>query len=193
MTYNYSESDEFLWRLATGGDAEAEEELLKRYSVLVRIQARRYFLSGGDGEDLIQEGMLGLLSAVRHFNPEKETAFKTYAELCIKNRLVSAIKMASGAKHSPLNDYISFESPQFTECQSRLTNSIRDPEELIISREGVDFIQESLQKLLSKFESQILAYYLEGLSYSEISAKVGKPEKSVDNAVQRIRKKLQRP
>ena len=181
-----------MWRRAASGDSDAEERLIQRYSVLVRILARQYFLAGGDREDLMQEGMLGLLSAVRHFNPERDASFKTYAELCVRNRLYTAIKTASGAKHLPLNDYVPFESPQFDECQNRLTYDLRDPEELIISKERFDSVRADMDCLLSKFESQVLELYLEGLSYTEIAGKVNKSPKSVDNAVQRIRKKLSR-
>lgn len=182
--------DEILWSSASGGDVAAEEQLVERYSALVRACARPYFLAGGDGEDLIQEGMLGLLSAIRRYDPNHDTSFKTFAELCIRNRLFTAIKSASRFKHSPLNNSISLESPQFDEARTLPSSSLRDPEELIIIRELTDEITSNLSGSLSKFEKEILGYYLEGLSYGDIAVRTGRPVKSVDNAVQRIRKKL---
>ena len=186
MTIN----DELLWKAVSEGNAEAEEELLKRYSRLVKICSRPYFLIGSDNEDLIQEGMLGLLSAVRQYDPNRDISFRSFAELCIRNRLYTAIKSASRLKHSPLNDYVSIESSNFDESRTRIPYFLRDPEELIIAREKTDEISDFLNDSLSKLESEILNLYLGGLSYSEIAEKVNKPVKSVDNAVQRIRKKL---
>ena len=183
-------SDESLWYSAAAGDADAEEALIQRYSVLVRVCARPYFLAGGDSEDLIQEGMCGLLSAVRHFDPARDASFKTYAEHCINSRLISAIRSASRFKHRPLNDSISLESPQFDERQIRPVSFVRDPEELVITQELTDELHSALIEKLSKLEKEILAYYLEGFSYTDIAFKLGRTVKSVDNAVQRIRKKL---
>ena len=183
-------SDESLWSSAAAGDADAEEALIQRYSVLVRVCARPYFLAGGDSEDLIQEGMCGLLSAVRHFDPARDASFKTYAEHCINSRLISAIRSASRFKHRPLNDSISLESPQFDERQIRPVSFVRDPEELVITQELTDELHSALIAKLSKLEKEILAYYLEGFSYTDIAIKLGRTVKSVDNAVQRIRKKL---
>ncbi len=183
-------TDEELWTLASGGDAEAEEELVKRYSVMVRGCARPYFLAGGDSEDLIQEGMFGLLSALRHFDPKRDVSFKTYAERCIVTRLVTAVRTASRFKHRPLNDSISFESPQFDERQILSTGNLRDPEEMVITRELTEELQSALNEKLSRLERGVLDLYLEGLSYTDIAAKRGISVKSVDNAVQRIRRKL---
>jgi RNA polymerase sporulation-specific sigma factor len=186
----YKDRDASLWSLASSGDPAAEEELITEYSRLVRICARPYFLAGGDSEDLIQEGMLGLLSAVRHYDPSKDVKFKTYAEFCIRRRLISAIKSASRFKHIPLNDYVSLESPELDENNTQGTFFLRDPEEFVIARERVDEITDCLYGSLSRFETKILGFYLEGMSYEEMAVKVNKPPKSVDNAVQRIRKKL---
>ena len=184
------ERDGAFWRLAASGDPGAEETVISDYGWLVRSLTRPYFLIGGDTEDLIQEGMLGLLSAVRTFDPSREVRFRTYAESCIRKRLYSAIKSASRIKHIPLNDYESLESPQFDENNTLGAYFLRDPEEFVIARERVDEITECLNGALSRLESKILALYLEGLSYGEIALKTGKPYKSVDNAVQRIRRKL---
>lgn len=183
-------NDEILWSKAVSGDAEAEETLVKKYNVLVKICSRPYFLAGGDSEDLVQEGMLGLLAAIRQFDPDRDASFKTYAEHCIRNRLYTAIKSASRFKHTPLNDYVSFESPQFNEIQTKMSSVLRDPEELLITRERVDEITEKLTGKLSGFESKVLELFLEGRSYGEIAERLGKTPKSVDNAVQRIRKKV---
>ena len=190
MNHITEERNRSFWDLAAAGDPEAEEALISEYSWLVRSCARPYFLIGGDTEDLIQEGMLGLLSAVRMFDPARNVPFKTYAETCIRKRLYSAIKSATRIKHIPLNDYESLESPQFDENNTHRAYFLRDPEEFVIARERVDEITECLYGALSRFESKILALYLEGLSYSEIASTVNAPYKSVDNAVQRIRKKM---
>ena len=182
--------DDSLWELASGGNTDAETQLIENYSRLVRVCARPYFLTGGDGEDLIQEGMLGLISAVRQYDPGKAASFKTFAEHCIRNRLYTAIKSASRLKHTPLNDSISFESPQFDESQARVSCYLRDPEELLIAREHFDELTEHISGSLSNLESEVLELYLSGLSYSDIAKKLNKSPKSVDNAVQRIRKKL---
>lgn len=183
-------TDEQLWQKAAAGDASAEEELVNRYTVIVRVCARPFFLAGGDSEDLIQEGMFGLLSALRHFDPEKDVTFKTYAERCITTRLVTAVRTAARFKHKPLNDSISFESPQFDERQILSQGNLRDPEEMVITRELTEELQAALNTGLSKLERQVLERYLEGLSYTDIAARCGISVKSVDNAVQRIRRKL---
>ncbi len=190
MSKFYNNRDEDLWRRVSDGDAAAEEVLITEYSRLVKICSRPYFLAGGDSEDLMQEGMLGLLAAVRHYNPAKDVKFKTYAEFCIRRRLYSAIKSASRYKHIPLNDYVSLESPELDESITQGMFFLRDPEEFVIARERVNEITDCLSGSLSRFESRVLGLYLDGLSYEEMAAELGKPSKSVDNAVQRIRKKL---
>ena len=187
---NVSNNDEILWADAAAGNADAEEQLIEKYSRLVRACSRPYFLVGGDNEDLIQEGMLGLLSAIRQYDPDRDASFRTYAELCIRNRLLTAIRSAQRFKHTPLNASLSIESPQFDESRVITPETFRDPEELIIIRELTDEIILGSSASLSRFEKTVLDYYLEGLSYAEISKKTGKPTKSVDNAIQRIRKKL---
>ena len=195
MDINYIQlSDEQLQRLAIGGDLRAEEQLALRYSRLVRICARPYFLVGGDSEDLIQEGMFGLLAAIREFDSDKETSFKTYAELCIKRRLISAVKAASRKKHLPLNEGVSLEEILSEESYSH--NSYRGevfrrvPEEQVLAKESESEFFFTFSRCLSRFEKEIMGLYLSGLPYAEIAEKVGRPQKSVDNAVQRIRRKL---
>lgn len=174
---------------------DAEEELVLRHTKLVRACARPYFLAGGDGEDLIQEGMLGLIKAVREYDAGRQASFKTYAELCIKHRLYSAIRSATGGKHSPLNESVSLETPSFSEHVplSRFSDAQQhqNPEELIIGREAFEELSGRLKGQLSEFEAKVLGLYLEGLSYREIGAKINKSLKSVDNAVQRIRRKVE--
>ena len=188
-------TDETLCILAASGDRIAEEALVMRYNRLVRICARPYFLAGGDSEDLIQEGMVGLLVAVREYNPNRGAGFRTYAEICIKSRLFSAMKAAARDKHTPLNNYVPFETPLFSGngdhyAYSAAVPVLKDPEEILLSREAFQERMQALEGQLSGFEVRILRLYLNGLSYSEIAAEVNRSPKSVDNAVQRIRRKL---
>lgn len=180
-------SDESLCRLAASGDREAEETLAARYSRLVRICARPYFLAGGDSEDLIQEGMIGLLSAVRGFRPEEGVTFRAYAEVCIRNRIQSAVKTAAREKHRPLNASVSMDSPSFDESIDTLLSD--DPEGLLIGREEQKARMTALREKLSEFEKTVLTLYLNGLSCREIASQTARSPKSVDNAVQRIRRK----
>ena len=189
-------TDNELLSMADSGDKIAEDQLALRYTRLVKICSRPYFLVGGDGEDLIQEGMLGLLSAIREFDISMNTSFKTYAEVCVKRRIYSAIKGASRKKHEPLNDMVSFEDVLSDESISSAVSYgeayRRSPEEQVLARESVGEIIQTYSQCLSKFEVEILNLYLSGLSYSEIAELCGKTDKSVDNAVQRIRRKLAR-
>ena len=185
-------SDEALCRRAADGSREAEEALVRRYSGLVRSCARPLFLAGGDSEDLIQEGMFGLIRAIREYDGAKAASFRTFAEVCIRNRLISALRAASRDKHSPLNQSISLDTPSFDSSSytaGTLDPSHTDPELLIAERDHVESLLESTRKHLSEFEAKILGYYLEGLSCHEIAKAVGKSPKSVDNAVQRVRRK----
>lgn len=184
------QSDEQLCALAAAGDREAEECLATRYRRLVRVCTRPYFLAGGDSEDLIQEGMIGLLSAIRSFRPEKESEFRPYAEACIRNRFFSAMKAASRGKHSPLNCSVSIESQLFEDGDPSVRpQPSRDPEDMFISRENRESFLRDLHSKLSAFEKTVLQLYLDGLSCREIARQTERPLKSVDNAVQRIRRK----
>ena len=188
-------SDEQLQALALSGSAEAEEELIKRYSIVVKAGSRAYFLAGGDGEDLIQEGLIGLVSAIRNFSPQGGASFKTYAELCIRRRLYSAIRASYSKKNVSIDDCLSLESPFFDENQADTLNVLhhafqRGPEDEIIDRENTSDFWENFLVCLSKLEAEILGFYLKGLSYQEIASEIKRPVKSVDNAVQRVRKKL---
>ncbi len=192
---NYSELDDNrLQELAAVSDRQAEERLVVKYMRLVRRCSRPFFLVGGAPEDLIQEGMLGLLSAIRQYDPKQNAAFKTYAELCIKNRLLSAVKTDSRLKHNPLNDGVPLDSLLSEESQIPLLAYTelfrRTPEEQVLARENKMELQQSFKRCLSPMERNVLRLYLDGLSYQEIAEQTGKPIKAVDNAIQRIRRKL---
>lgn len=189
-------TDAELHALVFERDIQAENELVLRYSRLVRVCARPFFLVGGDSEDLTQEGMMGLLSAIREYRPDADTAFKTYAELCIRRRLISAVRAASRLKHAPLNEGVSLEEILSEETQSRSVFNgeqlCRNPEEQVLARESKNDYLSLFSRYLSKLEIEILTLYLDGMSYAEIAQASGRAPKSVDNAVQRIRKKLAR-
>jgi RNA polymerase sporulation-specific sigma factor len=190
-------TDEQLCAMVSAGDSASEETLVLRYSRLVRICARPYFLVGGDSEDLIQEGMLGLLAAIRDFSPDRRVAFRSYAELCIRRRMISAIRMATGDKHTPLNTYVSLELSLFVSNQEHTSfgtalSRQENPEDLIINKEKLHMLTKLIRGQLTELEHGILGHYLKGLSYSEIAKEVNRSTKSVDNAVQRIRRKVAR-
>ncbi len=190
-----SMQDEALLLLAAKGDRDAEEQLAVRYSWLVRMCARPFFLAGGDSEDLTQEGMFGLLRAIREYDPDTKVPFHSFAETCIRNRLLSAIKTATRLKHMPLNSGVSLEEILNEETNPALPQEKafrRDPEEMVLARESTDELFHTIDRYLSKYEREILRLYLEGRSYREIAQTFGRSEKSVDNAVQRIRRKLAR-
>lgn len=180
-------SDESLCLLAQKNDRDAEEELANRYHRLVRACARPYFLAGGEDEDLLQEGTLGLIKAIREFDPGRDTSFFTFAETCIRHRLFSVLKSASSGKHTPLNQAVPLQPSFFDE---NLPLAQVDPEFLVIDREKAAALLSGARAQLSDFEGKILGYYLDGLTCREIAQTVGKSPKSVENAVQRIRRKI---
>ena len=187
--------DEELCARAAGGDRLAEEVLVKRYHQLVRAITRPYFLAGGDRDDLLQEGMMGLMKAVREFDSRRDASFRAFAEVCIRNRMFSALRAASREKHSPLNQSISIEAPFFDSNSYASVSGHAasvDPEELVILRENAerDFIRISQQ--LSSLEREVLSLYLDGMTCGEIARGLNKPAKSVENAIQRIRRKAAR-
>ncbi len=185
-------SDNELIVQARNGNEFAEETLAKRYGKLVRICARQFFLVGGDGEDLIQEGMLGLLNAIRRYNPDGGASFKTYAERCIRNRLLSAVESANRQKNDPLNQGISLDALRNEDENLSGGDWVytRCPEDIVLEREWFTELQTEYARRLSKYETAVLKQFLAGVSYREIADSLGKTEKSVDNAVQRIRKKF---
>jgi len=197
LDYKVLEDSE-LQSLAVSGDREAEEQLVLRYMRIVRICSRPYFLAGGDAEDLIQEGMFGLISAIRQYDFSREASFKNFAETCIKNRIISVVKAAAGTKNLPLNESLPIDFFQSDESQDSILafGLIRNsPEDQVIASESEEIsktLYSNIVKQLSKLEASVLSKFLDGLSYREIAAETGKTEKAVDNAIQRIRRKLAR-
>ena len=188
-------SDLQLQQMSANGDRAAEEALVGRYMQLVRACSRPFFLAGGESEDLIQEGMFGLISAIRQYDPQNGASFRTFAEICIKKRILSAIRSASRLKHFPLNDGVSFE--QLSEDTSLPFAAIPDfiqpsPEELVLARESKEELYSAFRNRLSRLEIKVLDLYLDGLSYQNIAQRLGKDAKAIDNAVQRIRRKMAR-
>ncbi|MCD7760758.1 MAG: sigma-70 family RNA polymerase sigma factor [Clostridiales bacterium] len=181
-------TDEELCRLCMQGDSAAGESLVRRYSRLVRCCCRPLFLMGGDQEDLIQEGMLGLTLAIRRYDESRNASFRTYAERCIRTRLYTAIRDASSTTHAPLNEAVPLEpdGPVWMSYQD-------DPETLAVDRDAFQERLRQYQQQLTPLEEQVLTLYLQGLSYQEIAQRLDRSVKSVDNAVQRIRRKLQSP
>ena len=189
-------SDEQLVLLSVNGDTEAEETIFHRYKNYVKSKARTYYLIGADNDDIVQEGMIGLYKAVRDFNPDKNITFKTFADVCITRQILTAIRTANRNKHNPLNGSISMNAPVFNEDSGTTFinliqhGSVSNPEEIYIIDESLKEIKNEISKILSGFENQVLELYLDGLSYVEISEKMDKSLKSIDNALQRIKKKL---
>ena len=194
MTDIHSFSDNELQLMAVRGDSSAEEALLERYARNVRMHARLFVLAGGDSEDLIQEGMMGLLSAIRSYNNGEDVPFKSYADLCIRNRIRSAVKSASRRKHLPLNSGVPLDDllSEETMPEAFLSFDRRTTEDQVLDKENEQELQSAFAKHLSPFEQKVLSLYLTGMSYGEMALQTGKPEKSIDNAVQRIRRKLAR-
>ncbi len=191
-------SDESLAELSLAGDELATECILSRYKNLVRLRARMYFLAGADKDDLIQEGMIGLFKAIRDYDSDKRSSFRSFAELCIKRQIITAIKTATRQKHLPLNSYVSLSNPMFeSDSQGPLEEILlggpeADPEHLFISKENTEFLNDKLNEALSELEKSVLALYLEGKSYQEIADLLGKSPKAIDNALQRVKKKMER-
>ena len=196
---NYGQiEDEVLVEMVREGDSAALEYLINKYKNFVRAKSRSYFLIGADHEDIIQEGMIGLYKAIRDFKEDKLSSFKAFAELCITRQIITAIKTATRQKHIPLNSYVSLDKPLYDEesdrtlldviCGTRVT----DPEELIINQEEFDDIEVKMGEILSELERKVLMLYLDGRSYQEISGDLNRHVKSIDNALQRVKRKLER-
>ena len=180
------------------GDEQALEYLIHKYRNFVRAKARSYFLIGADREDIVQEGMIGLYKAIRDFRSDKLSSFRAFAELCITRQIITAIRTATRQKHIPLNSYISLNKPIYDEESDRTLmdvlsgTRISDPEELIISQEDFNSIECKIGELLSGLEWEVLTSYLQGKSYQEIAADLDRHVKSIDNALQRVKRKLER-
>lgn len=190
--------DEVIVDEAREGSEVALEYLINKYKNFVRAKARSYFLIGADREDIIQEGMIGLYKAIRDFRSDKLSSFRAFAELCITRQIITAIKTATRQKHIPLNSYVSLNKPIYDEDSDRTLldvlsgTKITDPEELIISREEFCDIEEKMGEILSDLEWKVLMSYLEGKSYQEIAVDLNRHVKSIDNALQRVKRKLER-
>ena len=180
-------TDEQLIENINAGETLCMDVLIERYKRQVRNQARPLYLIGGDSDDLIQEGMLGLFKAIRDYRPDKSDSFEAFASLCISRQLYSAIQAAGRLKHAPLNSYVEL-SPELGEQADGLKG--RSPEELLIDQENIRSLQEEILKAATPLEQKILEAYLNGQSYTEIAQRLGKEPKSIDNALQRIRRKL---
>lgn len=191
-------SDEELVELVHLGNTEALDYLITKYRLFVKLKARSYFLIGADKEDIVQEGMIGLYKAVRDFKGDKLASFRAFAELCITRQIITAIKTATRQKHIPLNSYVSLDKPIYDEESERtlmdvITNPIiDDPEHLMINREEYSRLEDRVSEVLSELEQQVLGLYLEGRSYNEISELLNRHVKSIDNALQRVKRKLER-
>ena len=182
------EKDEDLLRRLRSGESEIADYLVDKYKYLVRQKARPLYLAGGDQEDLIQEGMLGLFKAIQGYQEEKETAFSTFAALCIDRQMYAANSMSQRQKHQPLNSFVSLSEP-VSEQELRLIDE-ETPEVIMISRESVDRMHEKIREILSPFEYQVLELYLKGYGYQQIAQQMEKSPKAIDNALQRIRTKV---
>lgn len=191
-------TDEELALLAQQGDDAALEYLLNKYKNFVRSKARSYFLIGADHEDIVQEGMIGLYKAIRDYRSEKLSSFRAFAELCVTRQIITAIKTATRQKHIPLNSYVSLNKPIYDDENERTLIDViseelaANPEELLISREDISLIEGRIGDTLSPLEKQVLLRYLDGKSYQDISAELGRHVKSIDNALQRVKRKLQK-
>lgn len=190
-------TDEEVAMLAQQGDDEATEWLLNKYKNFVRSKARSYFLVGADHEDIVQEGMIGLFKAFRDFKPDKLASFRAFAEICVTRQIITAIKTATRQKHIPLNSYVSLNKPIYDEESDRTLLDViterraTNPEELIIGQEDLSSINDRIGEVLSDLEWEVLTAYLEGKSYQEIAQELGRHVKSIDNALQRVKRKLE--
>ena len=191
-------TDEEIAALAQASDGEALEYLLNKYKNFVRSRARSYFLIGADHEDIVQEGMIGLYKAIRDYRSEKLSSFRAFAELCITRQIITAIKTATRQKHIPLNSYVSLNKPIYDDENERTLIDViseelaANPEELLISREDISLIEGRIGDTLSPLEKQVLLRYLDGKSYQDISVELGRHVKSIDNALQRVKRKLEK-
>ncbi|MBP1744667.1 MAG: rpoD1 [Firmicutes bacterium] len=190
--------DEEVIILTKQGDIKAQEYLISKYENFVKAKAKSYFLIGADREDIYQEGMIGLFKAIRDFKADKLSSFKAFAELCVTRQIITAIKTATRQKHIPLNTYVSLNKPIYDEESDRTLLDIlseakvTDPEELIINREELKNMHSEIGGVLSNLEMEVLMSYLDGKSYQEIACDLDRHAKSIDNALQRVKRKLEK-
>ena len=196
--YDSLTDEELITEIKDNVNPVALDYLIHRYRSFVRAKARSYFLIGADREDIIQEGMIGFYKAVRDFKSDKLSSFRAFAELCVTRQIITAIKTATRQKHIPLNSYISLNKPIYDEDSDRTLLDVlsgvkvADPEELVISREEFLAIEKKMEEILSDLEWQVLMAYLDGKSYQEIAVSLNRHVKSIDNALQRVKRKLER-
>ena len=189
--------DEAIVALVHAGDLQAQEYLLSKYKNFVRSKARSYFLVGADHEDIVQEGMIGLFKAIRDFKQDKISSFRAFAELCVTRQIITAVKTATRLKHIPLNSYVSLNHPIYDEESDRtlmdvITQAkVDSPEDMLITQEELAAIESRIGEILSDFEWKVLSLYLQGKSYQEIGKELNRQVKSVDNALQRVKRKLE--
>lgn len=189
--------DEQTVLLSQQGNSRATDYILNKYTNFVRAKARTYYLTGGDKEDIIQEGMIGLFKAVRDFK-SNSASFRSFAELCITRQIITAVKTSTRLKHKPLSNYISLSKPVYDGDDEKtlmdifIVNNKIDPEEIMINKERITALENKATELLSKFELTVFLQYIEGFTYSKIAKNLGKSEKSIDNALQRIKKKIEK-
>lgn len=194
MESSYAElSDEEIIAKIRKNDTGALEYIFEKYKNLVRAKARKLFLIGGDGDDLIQEGMIGLYRAVSDYNPQKDASFSTFANLCVSRQLFDAIRASNRQKNIPLNTCISLNTPAFDENQDEYhLAEDSNPESMLIAQETIQMLEELCQEILSDFENEVMKYYLSGMTYQEIAVQMEKEPKSIDNALHRIKSKLRK-
>jgi len=191
------QSDEVNVEAVHEGNSDVLEYLINKYRNFVRAKARSYFLIGADREDIVQEGMIGLYKAIRDFRGDKLASFKAFAELCITRQIITAIKTATRQKHIPLNSYVSLDKPIYDEDSDRTLldvicgTKVTDPEELIINQEEFSGLEDKMGEILSELERRVLMHYLDGRSYQEIAVDLDRHVKSIDNALQRVKRKLE--
>ena len=196
MTASSSFSDKELVLKAQAGDLDAEETLMRKYKEIVKMKGKMYYMAGADEDDVMQEGMIGLLKAIRQYDAEKDATFGTFASLCITRQIISAIRMADREKHKALNTSISLNDPLKDEGDAitvqdiLATNMAENPETLLVIKDIVYYIMHNGDNILSDFEMEVLSEVLKGKKYEEIADKLGKNTKSIDNAMQRTKKKI---
>jgi len=189
--------DGYLIALAKQGDPTAYDRIVRRYHGFVRMKASSYFLAGGDSDDLIQEGLVGLYKAVRDYRSDRESSFRNFAELCITRQIITAVKTATRNKHTPLNQYVSFSQSPASAMDGEPTleevipgPTVHDPVNQVISSEELSALVSCLSSVLSELESRVLSLYLDGNSYEAIGERIGCDAKTVDNALQRVKRKV---
>ncbi len=191
-------TDEEIVQEAQNGSEEAAEYILRKYKPFVSMKAASYFLAGGERDDLVQEGLIGLLKAIRVYEKGKDASFKSFADLCVNRQLISAVKASLRQKHAPLNFYVSLDKPCNSENQESslidiiASDETSNPEAIVIGKESMEMVSVKMEELLSAFECRVLSLYLTGKSYSSIASILGKEPKSIDNALQRIKKKFEK-